>query len=152
MSARERLESYLNALRRRLRIHIYARAAAVGVAGTLIITTVAVWLFARQDFSPAIVFSGRGALIVLLLAVAVFLVWRPLRHLRRDDGAHIFEERLPDEDGRIQTYLDSKRREAQGISSPLTTLLAADAAEIAERTTPRDLVSNRRIGMSAALA
>ncbi len=152
MSSRERLESYLNALRRRLRIHIYARAAAVGVAGTLIITTFAVWLFARQDFSPAIVFSGRGALIILLLAVAVLLVWRPLRELRRDDGAQIFEERLPEENGRIQTYLDSKRREAQGISSPLTTLLAADAAEIAERTTPQDIVSGRRIGLSAALA
>ncbi|MGH8187331.1 MAG: hypothetical protein ACREUC_12270, partial [Steroidobacteraceae bacterium] len=152
MSSRERLESYLNALRRRLRIHIYARATAVGVAGTLIITCVAVWLFARQDFAPAIVFSGRGALIILLLAVAVMLVWRPLRQLRRDDGAHIFEQRLPDEGGRIQTYLDSKRREAQGISTPLMSLLAADAAEIAERTAPRDIVSNRRIGASAALA
>ena len=33
MSARERLESYLDALRARLRTHIYARAAAVAVGG-----------------------------------------------------------------------------------------------------------------------
>ncbi len=70
------------------------------------------------------------------------------------DGAHIFEQRLPDENGRIQTYLDGKRRESQGISTPLLSLLAADAVTIAERTPPDEIVSSRRIaaGMLVAVA
>ena len=54
------------------------------------------------------------------------------------DGAQIFEQRLPDEGGRIQTYLDGERREAQGRG------LAADRVcwrpmrpTIAERTPAR---------------
>ena len=39
MSARERLESYLDSLRARLRTHIYARAAAIALAGILAINS-----------------------------------------------------------------------------------------------------------------
>ena len=45
MSARERLESYLDALRARLRTHIYARAAAIALAGVLAITAFTVLQF-----------------------------------------------------------------------------------------------------------
>ena len=60
----------------------------------------------------------------------------------------------PDENGRIQTYLDGKRREAQGLATPLLSLLAADAVTIAERTPPDEIVSSRRIaaGMLVAVA
>jgi hypothetical protein len=152
MSARERLETYLDALRRRLRTHIYVRAGAIAAAGVLVITCVAVWLLQREQFSPAVVLSGRIALALLLLLVAALLLWLPLRWLNRDQGAQLFERHLPDEQGRIQTYLDSKRREARGIASPLTDLLAADAANIAERTEVADLVPSRRITVGSAIA
>ena len=157
MSARERLETYLNALRARLRTHIYTRAVAVGIGGLLAVTALTVWTLQREEFSPAITIAGRIAIGVLLVCVAALLLWRPLRRLRSDDGAHIFEQRLPDEDGRIQTYLDAKRREAQGVATPLLSLLAADAVGIAERTPPDEIMSSRRIaaGMligAAALA
>ena len=154
MSARERLETYLDALRTRLRTHIYARAAAIAVAGILAITAFTVWTLQRQEFAPAIALAGRVAIGVLLACVVAALLWRPLRRLRRDEGAHVFEQRLPDENGRIHTYLDGKRRESQGLATPLLSLLAADAVTIAERTPPDEIVSSRRIaaGMLVAFA
>src|SRR6185369_2090991 len=152
MSARERLESYLDALRARLRTHIYARAAAIALAGILAITAFTVWILQRQEFAPAIAVAGRVAIIVLLACVVAVLVWRPLRRLHRDQGAHVFEQRLPDENGRIQTYLDGKRREAQGLATPLLSLLAADAASIAERTPAEEIVSSRRIAVGTFIA
>ena len=152
MSARERLESYLHSLRARLRTHIYAQAAAVAIGGVLAITAFTVWTLQQREFSPAITITGRIAIIALIVAVAVALLWRPLRRLGRDDGAHIFEERLPDEDGRIRTYLDAKRRESQGQATPLLSLLAADAATIAERTPTDEIVSSRRIAVRALIA
>jgi hypothetical protein len=152
MSARERLESYLHSLRARLRTHIYARAAAVAIGGVLAITAFTVWTLQQREFSPAITITGRIAIIALIVAVVVALLWRPLRRLGRDDGAYIFEERLPDEDGRIRTYLDGKRRESQGQATPLLSLLAADAASIAERTPTDEIVSSRRIALGALIA
>ena len=95
MSARERLETYLDALRARLRTHIYARAAAIAVGGILAITALTVWTLQREEFAPAITFAGRIAIVVLLVGVVAALLWRPLSRLRRDHGAHIFEQRLP---------------------------------------------------------
>ena len=98
--------------------------------------------------------AGRVAIVVLLACVVAALLWRPLRRLRRDRWRAIFEQRLPDEHGRIQTYLDGKRRESQGLATPLLSLLAADAVTIAERTPPDEIVSSRRIaaGMLVAVA
>ena len=152
MSARERLDSYLHSLRARLRSHIYARAAAVAIGGVLALTALTVWTLQRREFSPAITIAGRVAMVVLIVGVAIALLWRPLRRLHRDDGPHIFEARLPDENGRIQTYLDGKRRESQGQATPLLSLLAADAATIAERTPTSEIVSSRRIAAGALLA
>ncbi|GFE78235.1 hypothetical protein GCM10011487_02350 [Steroidobacter agaridevorans] len=152
MTSRERLESYLAELRSRLRAHIYLRAGAVGAAGTLLLTCIAVWLFNQEGFAASIAISARIALVVLLLLVGLMLLWLPLRRLKRDDGSKVFEQHLPAEHGRIQTYLDSKRREAEGHASPLIELLAADAAEIAEKTPPSVIVSQRRFMLAASIA
>ncbi|WP_116812708.1 DUF4175 family protein [Steroidobacter cummioxidans] len=152
MTSRERLESYLAELRSRLRTHIYLRAGAVGAAGTLLVTGLAVWLFNREGFAASIAISARVALVLLLLLVALILLWLPLRRLHRDDGSKVFEQHLPEERGRIQTYLDSRRREAEGQASPLIELLAADAAAIAEKTPPTAIVSQRRFMLAASIA
>ena len=57
-------------LRRRLRTHIYARAAAAAV-GALLITVFAVWLFNARDSRRRSRFPARVALVVLLAVVAV---------------------------------------------------------------------------------
>lgn len=152
MTSRERLENYLAALRGRLRSHIYLQAGAAAAAGTLAVTCFAVWLFNRQDFSSSVAITARIALVMLLALVVVLLLWLPLRQLKRDDGSRVFEARLPEQQGRIQTYLDSKRREAEGQSTPLIELLAADAATIAEKTPPTTLISPRRLMLAASVA
>lgn len=152
MTSRERLDSYLAALRRRLRTHIFVQAGAVAAAGVLAVTCAAVWLFNREDFAPSVAVSARIAIVILLGVVAVLLLWLPLRRLARDGGSRVFEQRLPEERGRIQTYLDSKRREAEGVASPLIELLAADAATIAEKTPPAAIVSPRRLALGSAVA
>jgi hypothetical protein len=152
MTSRERLESYLAALRRRLRSHIYLRAGAAAAAGTLLVTCLGVWLFHREDFSPSVAIAARVGLAILLSLVAILLLWVPLRRLRRDEGSRVFEEYMPEQRGRIQTYLDTKRREAAGQPSPLIELLAADAAGIAEKTPPTTLISRRRLLGAAAIA
>ena len=87
MSARERLESYLDSLRARLRIHVYARAAAVTIGGVLALTALTVWTLQRREFAPAITIAGRVAIVLLIVGVVVALLWRPLRRLGRDQGA-----------------------------------------------------------------
>jgi hypothetical protein len=152
MTSRERLERYLAALRRRLRSHILLQAAATAVAMALIVTCVGVWLFQREDFAPSIAIGTRVVLMTLVALVAVLWLWRPLRRLSRDEGAHVFEERLPEQRGRIRTYVDGKRRAAVGQASPLLELLAADAAAIAEKTPPHVVVTQRRLLTIAGLA
>jgi hypothetical protein len=152
MTARERLEGYLDAMRRRLLAHIYARAAAAAAVGTLLVTCVSVWALQRAEFAPALTLGGRIVLIVMLAAIAALLLWLPLRRLRSEDGALIYETHLPEEHGRIQTYLDGRRREASGIVTPLLDLLAADAATVAERRDLDEVVSRRPTMLALGLA
>ena len=82
MTSRERLDSYLASLRRRLRTDIYVRAGAVAALGTLLITCAAVWLFNREGFASSVAVSARVILALLLALVAV------PRPAKGDDGAH----------------------------------------------------------------
>jgi hypothetical protein len=151
MSGRDRLDRYLKVLRRRLRLHIYVQAAAACALSVLLITIAAVWLLEREAFAPAVTLGARAALIAAVVAILVLLAWRPLARLRRNGGAEVLEQRLPEQHGRIRTYLDSLRaRDARG-TSPLLDLLAEDAAAIAERTPLHTIASNRRLGAALAL-
>jgi hypothetical protein len=151
MTARERLDQYLNSLRRRLRMHIYVRAFAACAGAVALTAGAAVWLMEREEFAPAVTLSGRIAIAIALLAIAVLLLWKPLTRLRRDDGAQIFEERMPAQGGRVQTYLDARRAVGVAAESPLIELLADDAAAIAERTPVRSMVSSARLGAGLAI-
>jgi hypothetical protein len=152
MTARERLDQYLAQLGRRLRLAVYARGFAVAAAAVLLITCVTVLLLERQNFAPSVAISGRTLLVLVLIAVAVTLLWMPLRRFRRDNGAGVFEERLPGQHGRIATYLDIRRRESAGQVAPLAELLAEDANQIAESTPPEAIVTDRRIGITSVVA
>lgn len=152
MSPRERLEHYLGALRTRIRTLIYARAAATGVASVALLTTLFVWLLDRRGFPSEVAAFGRIAMLAALLAVALALVWWPLRKLGRNNGAREFERRLPAQQGRIETYLDERRREGKQGSSALLDLLAGDAAARAEATPVDQVIPGRQIWTGAALA
>jgi len=140
MSSRQRLDDYLDTLRQRIRTHIYVRAAAVVAVTALAITVAAVWLLQREGFPSDIALIGRGMLLFSVVIVAAALLWLPLWKLHRKDGAEEFERRLPTQRGRIETYLDARRRETTSSPSPLIELLAGDAASLTEATPVRTVV------------
>lgn len=152
LNPRERLESYLDSLRQRIRTLIYARAAAAFAVGVLLVTAITVWALNRDGFPSNFAAIGRWSLSALTAVVVIALIWRPLRRLRFKNGADEFEHRLPAQHGRIETYLDTVRRETDGLESPLMDLLAGDAVAIAESKSVRDVIPPTRIWSGAAIA
>ncbi len=148
MTAVARLDAYLDALRGRLRARIYVRGALMGALAVLAIVVGFSWWLQQSGFANALVIAGRVLLGLTLALIAIACVLVPLRALRRNDGAHIFERTLPDQHGRVATYLDARR----GESSPLIELLAEDATHIASRTPVDELVPPARIRVGAAIA
>jgi hypothetical protein len=147
-----RLESYLHALRARIRSLIYMRTAAVVVGGTFVLTLIFVAWLAASGFASSIAWSGRIVIVVTIVLALGALLWWPLRKLASGDGAHEFERRLPEQRGRIQTYLDIRRREAEVGASPLTELLAEDAARIADGAPIDDVISKPQLVIPGAIA
>lgn len=150
--ASSRLESYLSELRARIRRLIYMRTAAVVAGGALLLTVIFVAWLAASGYASSIAWTGRiliGALIVLALGA---LLWWPLRKLAIGDGSAEFERRLPEQRGRIQTYLDIRRREAEVGASPLTELLADDAATIAEKSPVESVIPKPQLLIPGAVA
>lgn len=152
LGPRARLEGYLDSLRRRIRTLIYVRAAAALAAGALLITAVAVWALNRSGFPSHFAVTGRLSLLALAVLVAIMLLWRPLRRLRMNDGADEFEHRLPAQRGRIETWLDIRRREARGDESPLADLLAGDAVALTDATPVRDVIPTPHVWAATAVA
>lgn len=132
MSALARFERYLDEARALLRREALARAGAGVVVVAAIVTVLAVgWLLSR-GFPPGQVVALRVLLLVLVLATAAALLLPAWLRLRRDQGARELERRLPGQDGRIETIIDTLRRQRAGEpTSPLSELLAADAERIA---------------------
>jgi len=149
---RERLEEYLAALRARIRALIYTRAAAAGALAVVPLTLVWVWMLNRDGFPSPLAIVGRVLLVAVLAGVAIALIWRPLRNLRRNGGADEIERRLPAQHGRIETYLDMRKRESEGVSSPLIDLLAGDAAKLANDTPVHEVIPGPHIWIGAAIA
>src|SRR5262249_51169400 len=104
-----------------------------------------VWLLNRNGFASWVAVAGRVALSLTIVAAVVALVWYPLRKLGRREGAMELERLLPAQSGRIETYLDARRRETQGVHSPLLDLLAGDALRVAQQTPVEGVVTGRRL-------
>lgn len=150
MSAIERLDAYLDTLRRRLRTHIYVRGTLLAVGAVLLFVVAFSWLLQRSGFDEAFAIAGRVLIGIALVAIAAVCFWLPLRILRRDDGARVFERKLPHQQGRLSTYLDT-RRGAQPRSA-LIELLAEDAVEVAAGSPVDEIVPPRKIRLNALAA
>ncbi|MDE0360100.1 MAG: hypothetical protein OXI74_02920, partial [Rhodospirillaceae bacterium] len=154
MKAQERLEAYLGGFRQRLRTLILARGAAALCAAALAVTLLAVYIGTRQAF-PAELMNGARLLLALSLgAIAVLLLVRPLKALRRTRGVADIERRAPDFDGRIETYdeLASGKRQDAAQPSPFLGLLAEDAWRLARGIPAALRVPGREITVPGALA
>jgi len=150
LSAALRLDRYLDALRARLRRRAGAHAA-LGIA--LIaggVTLVAVLLPRQSDQYPGLLLGARVTGIALALGALFVLALRPLRALREREGAAVLEAALPEQAGRVETYLELRRRAATGAPALLLDLLAEDAATLADAAPPATRVSTRSIALPAA--
>ncbi len=155
MNARFELEQYLSHARSRLRWILSARGSAVLTAALLIVTVVAAWLLPRYGFTPRAALYGR---IALAAAAAGALTWWVLRWRaqERDRAAAALEAALPQQQGRIATYLQESAKEPDK-ASVLLDLLAADALALAQREPLSTVIRPRRyllpaVGAAASVA
>lgn len=152
MNASARLERYLSALRARVRALIYARAAAAAVGAAFLLTIIFVAWLGAADYASSIAWTGRVLIGVAVCGALGALLWWPLRKLAIANGAEEFEKRLPEQHGRIRTYLDIRRREVDGGASPFTDLLAEDAVNRAARAPIEAVVSRPQLLLPTAIA
>jgi hypothetical protein len=152
MSAALRLDRYLDALRERLRRRVGARAALGIALVALVVTLFAALLLRPSEQLPWLLPATRVLGVALAFGALFVLAWRPLRSLREREGAAALEAALPEQAGRVETYLELRRRAAGGAPAPLLDLLAEDAAVLAERETPAARISARSIALPAAAA
>jgi len=127
VSAVQRLDQLIAHWQQRLRWRAGARTALAVALALLGVTVLcaAVLLYAGVPWPWRAI--ARVLLVLLLVGLSWRYAWQPLRRLQHDEGAHELERSLPLQQGRLLTYLDQRRRVAQGESSPLIHLLAADA-------------------------
>ncbi|HTE40535.1 MAG TPA: hypothetical protein VK629_06890, partial [Steroidobacteraceae bacterium] len=149
MNARQRLDEYLTELQLRLKLAVVTRAGAAIVAAIVFVTFAAIVWLAPLGFPSAGVIAIRIGLVTLVAAATVFLLWRPLRRLRASTKGKLLEERLPDQRGRIETYLDIQKRSEP---SPFLDLLAEDALRLAKASPADEVVSNKRLGVAGGIA
>ena len=146
-----RLDDYIASALKRLRGLTLARSAALAAIAILGAVGVGVALLRPQEFPSLGVTVVRITLGVLLIAIAVVSLWLPLHRLRLRRGAVELERRLPDQQGRLSTYLDAQSR-AAGERSPLIGLLEEDALAIAKQAPVHEIVPHWQLFGSLALA
>jgi hypothetical protein len=151
LSTREQLDAYLAQARQRLQAVLWSRGAAALLLLLFIVTVLAAAILGSSGFSATVVLGAR----VLLAAIAVtcgVMFWRAARGLSGDSGAAALERALPAQAGRVQTYLQERRKEAQGATPVLLELLAEDANDIAQHTPLKVAIPRRRVLIPGALA
>jgi len=151
MTAQSQLEAYLGEFRKRLQTLIVARGAALLAVAALVVTLLAVYFGIRRAFDPQIVYSARAVLIAALAAIAIGLVLRPLRLLKRSRGIQDIERRAPDFNGRLETY-DGIAHGPAERATPFLGLLAEDAMKLARGIPVALKVPDLQVRAPAALA
>jgi hypothetical protein len=131
MNPLAQLDQYLDAIRQRLRRMHFAQGALMLVLALLALTLLTALLPLRWALAPGVTAVLRIALMLATAGAALF-IWRHWRSLRADDGAAALEAALPAQCGRVDTYLQERRRVEQGAASPLLGLLAEDARRVAD--------------------
>ncbi len=137
-----RFDQYLNQYRRRTR----SRNTAITI-GAIVFAAVSISLFTAVfaetlSYSKYLYYPARFLLVITLLCLLVYLFWKPRKTLNENDGATQIEASVPAFDGRVETYIDLKRRE---VRSPFVSLLAKDASRTAARTPVKTLLPTSEI-------
>jgi hypothetical protein len=147
MSAQDRLDSYLEQMRKRLRLGVLARGAAIVVSAALAATVVLVLITNAFAFSERSLISARGALFLALALAAGFGIALPLYGLNRRRAASRAEVVFPQFQQRLVTFADRD----PGKREPFIELLAADTMELARAAKPAHLVPDRKLLVALAV-
>lgn len=147
MSAQDRLESYLEQVKKRLRLGMLARGAAIVVSAALAATVVLVLVTNAFGFSDRSLLSARGALVLVLALAAGFGIALPLYGLNRRRAARRAEIAFPQFEQRLVTFAERDPRQRE----PFIELLAADTLELARTAKPAHLVPDRKLLLALAV-
>ncbi len=123
-------DSYLSQFRRRYKFQIIATALAAVIFSVLVLSLGTAVLKNSLADSNWLYYPARALLLVLPIVLLIALLWRPYQQFKRSAGAAELESAVPEFDGRVDTYLDMKRR---NVRSPFVGLLAKDAARTASK-------------------
>ncbi len=152
MNATNRLDRYLADCSARLRRLTLLRGSAALVLVVLVIGGVGSWFSAESGFAATTTNVFRILLVLAVAGVAVRALADPLQQLK-EGLSGLVEQRVPEFNGRVQTYLQMKAE-----NNPFLDLLAEDALKISARQPAGAVVPTRELqtaggvlGVAAAL-
>jgi len=132
-----RFDSYLSKFRRRYKLRIIATAIAAVLFSILFLSLLTVILKDTLGDSNWLYYPARALLLILPVVILFAVLWKPYQRFKKSEGADELEQAVPAFDGRVDTYLDLKRR---NVKSPFVGLLAKDAAKTAARAPVKSIL------------
>ena len=121
-------DSYLSRFRKRYKLRIIATAIAAVIFSVLVVSLFTAVLKNTLADSNWLYYPARILLVILPVILFLAILWKPYQRFKRSAGADELEDAVPGFNGRVDTYLDMKRR---NVNSPFVSLLAKDASRAA---------------------
>lgn len=139
---RKEFDSYLTQFRRRYKLRILFTAIAAVIFSVLTVSLLTAILKNSLADSNWLYYPARTALLILPVVLFVAVLWKPYQRFKTTAGADELESAVPGFNGRVDTYLDMKRR---NIDSPFIGLLARDASRAAARSPVNKIVPTAEV-------
>ncbi len=133
----QHFDSYLSQFRRRYKLRIIVTAIAAVIFSVLTLSLATAVLKNTLADSNWLYYPARILLVVLPVVILIALLWKPYKQFKQSAGAKELESAVPEFNGRVDTYLDMKRRD---VRSPFIGLLAKDAAKTAAKRPVKSLL------------
>jgi len=135
-------DSYLTKFRRRYKLRILFTAIAAVIFSVLVLSMLTAILKDTLADSNWLYYPARAALLILPLVLVIAMLWKPYQRFKSSEGADELESAVPGFNGRVETYLDMKRR---NVDSPFVGLLAKDASRAAARSPLKKVVPGSEV-------
>lgn len=135
-------DSYLTQFRRRFKLRIIVTAIAAVIFSVLTVSLLTAVLKDTLADSNWLYYPARAALVILPIVLFIAILWKPYQRFKKSAGADELESAVPGFDGRVDTYLDMKRRK---VDSPFVDLLAKDASRAAAKAPVKKIVPTSEV-------
>jgi hypothetical protein len=145
----EQLDQYLRDLERRFRLAVLLRGAAAAAGIALAATVVLALVTNAFAFSARSLAWGRLGLFLALAFAVAFALIVPALAINRRHSARLAEDRVAAFGQRLLTLAEARRDPHE---DPFLELVAADAAPVAEKAPPSEVLPSRRLVAFATAA